>query len=63
METLHMLICGATGVALGFVFRQHIRQKLTQQTRKHYIKHSKSDRLAVYVAFGFPLYLALIFFI
>ena len=56
-------ICGATGVGLGFVFRQHIRQKLTQQTRKHCIKHSKSDRLAVYVAFGFPLYLALIFFI
>ena len=56
-------ICGAAGVGLGFVFRQHIRQKLTQQTRKHCIKHSKSDRLAVYVAFGFPLYLALIFFI
>ncbi|MDC0338163.1 rhomboid family intramembrane serine protease [Flavobacteriales bacterium] len=56
------VICGATGVALGLVFRQHIRQKLTQQTRKHYIKHSKSDRLAVYFAFGFPLYLALIFF-
>ena len=55
-------ICGATGVALGFAFRQHIRQKLTQQTRKHYIKHSKSDKLAVYVAFAFPLYLALIFF-
>jgi membrane associated rhomboid family serine protease len=56
------VVCGVTGVALGFVFRQHIRQKLTQQTRKHYIKHSKWDRLAVYIAFGFPLYLALIFF-
>jgi membrane associated rhomboid family serine protease len=56
------VLCGATGVALGFVFRRHIRKKLTQQTRKHYIKHSKWDRLAVYVAFGFPLYLALIFF-
>ena len=56
------VICGATGVALGLVFRQHIRQKLTQQTRKHYIKHSNLDRLAVYFAFGFPLYLALIFF-
>ena len=54
---------GAAGVALGFAFRQHIRQKLTQQTRKHYIKHSKWDRLAVYVAFGFPLYLVLLFFI
>ena len=55
-------LCGAAGVTLGLVFRQHIRQKLTQQTRKHYIKHSKSDRLAVYLAFGFPLYLALTFF-
>ncbi len=57
------LVCGAIGVALGFAFRQHIRNKLTQQTRKRHIKHSKLDRLAVYVAFGFPLYLALIFFI
>ena len=56
------VICGATGVGLGLVFRQHIRQKLTQQTRKHYIKHSKLDRLAVIFALGFPLYLALIFF-
>lgn len=56
------LVCGAIGVALGFAFRQHIRNKLIQQTRKRYIKHSKLDRLAVYVAFGFPLYLALIFF-
>ena len=56
-------ICGAIGVALGFIFRQHIRQKLTQQTRKKHIKHSKWDRLAVYAAFGFPLYLVLIFFI
>jgi membrane associated rhomboid family serine protease len=56
------VICGATGVALGFLFRQHIRQKLTQQTRKRHIKHAKLDRVAVYVAFGFPLYLVLIFF-
>tara|TARA_B110000285_G_C14531562_1_gene341019 strand:- start:65 stop:454 length:390 start_codon:yes stop_codon:yes gene_type:complete len=56
------LVGGLLGVALGFAFRRHIRQKLTQQTRKHYIKHSKLDRLAVYVALGFPLYLALIFF-
>jgi len=56
------VICGAIGIALGFLCRQHIRQKLTQQTRKRYIKHSKSDRLAVFFAFGFPLYLALIFF-
>ena len=55
------VICGATGVAIGFVFRQHIRHKLTQQTRKRYIKHSKLDKVAVYVAFGFPLYLVLIF--
>ena len=57
------VICGATGVGLGLVFRQHIRQKLTQQTRKHYIKHSKSDRLAVYFALGFPVYLLLIYFL
>ena len=56
-------MCGASGVALGFLFRQHIRQKLTQQTRKRYIKHSQFDKLAVYFALGFPLYLALIFFI
>lgn len=56
-------ICGAAGVGLGLAFRQHIRQKLIQQTRKRYIKHSKRDRIAVYVALGFPLYLALIFFI
>ncbi len=56
------VICGATGVALGFLFRQHIRQKLTQQTRKRHIKHTKLDRVAVYVAFGFPLYLVLVFF-
>ena len=56
-------VCGAIGVLLGLVFRKHIRKKLTQQTRKKHIKHSKLDRLAVYVAFGFPLYLVLIFFI
>ena len=56
-------ICGAIGVALGFIFRQHIRQKLTQQTRKKHIKHSKWDRAAVYVAFGFPVYLGLIYFL
>lgn len=56
------VIGGLVGVALGFAFRPHIREKLTQQTRKRYIKHSKMDRLAVYAAFGFPLYLALIFF-
>tara|TARA_B110000285_G_scaffold219950_1_gene271185 strand:+ start:490 stop:747 length:258 start_codon:yes stop_codon:yes gene_type:complete len=55
-------VCGAAGVALGFVFKQHIRQKLIPKTRNHYIRHSKWDRLAVYVAFVFPLYLVLIFF-
>jgi len=54
---------GATGIAMGFAFRLHIRKKLTQQTRKRQIKHSKLDYWAVYAALGFPAYLALVFFI
>lgn len=54
---------GLLGVALGFVIRPHIRSKLTQQTRKRCIKHDPIDKWAVYVAFGFPVYLALVFFI
>jgi len=57
------LIGGMIGVLGGLYFRNHIREKLTQHTRKRYIKHNKIDQLAVWIALGFPLYLILVFFI
>ena len=55
--------CGILGIILGYVFRQHIRTKLVQRTRKKYLKHTNLDEKSWIFAFGFALFLILKFFI
>lgn len=54
--------CGLLGILLGLIFRNHIRKKLVQRTRKKYIKHENKDDYAWVLALGFPMFLALKFF-
>lgn len=49
--------CGILGIGLGFTFRQHIRNKLVQYTRKKYIKHDPIDDWSWYLSLGWPLFL------
>jgi membrane associated rhomboid family serine protease len=55
--------CGVLGIILGLAFRGYIRKKLVQRTRKKYIKHEKLDNNAWILALGFPLFIALKFFL
>ncbi|MCB9196066.1 MAG: rhomboid family intramembrane serine protease [Flavobacteriales bacterium] len=55
--------CGILGIILGFIFREHIRKKLVQYTRKKYIKHDRIDDLSWYFSFGFILFLILKIFL
>lgn len=50
-------VCGISGIALGFVFRSHIRKKLVQYARKKHIKHDAIDDWTWYLSLGFPLFL------
>ncbi|CAG5079375.1 rhomboid family intramembrane serine protease [Parvicella tangerina] len=61
-NTAHF-VCGILGILLGFVFRNHIRKKLVQYTRKKYIKHDWMDDKAWYFSFGFMLFLILKIFL
>ena len=59
-NVLHF-VCGISGVGLGILFRSHIRSKFLQRMHKRYIRHDRIDHLAVFAAFGFPIYLILVF--
>ena len=62
LGNIYHVIGGLFGIICGFIIKNHIIKKLAQHTRKKYITHTKYDKIAVYIAFIFPLYLIFIFF-
>lgn len=57
------VIGGLIGLIMGYFYKGYIKEKLLQQMRKKYIKHSLLDSYSFLLAMAFPLYLIIIFFI